>query len=63
MKMAGESHALEIQVALKGRDKERFLKIKRLKGMTDEDVLQLIINEYYEKRLLTNLQHDRVGKA
>jgi len=49
--MAGESHALEIQVALKGRDKERFLKIKRLKGMTDEDVLQLIVNEYYEKRL------------
>jgi hypothetical protein len=49
--MAGESQALEIQVALKGKDKERFLKIKRLKGMTDEDVLQLIVNEYYEKKL------------
>jgi len=51
MKMAGESQTLEIQIALKGRDKERFLKIKRLRGMTDEDVLQLIVNEYYEKRL------------
>jgi len=51
MKMAGENQALEIHVALKGRDKERFLKIKRLKGITDEDVLQLIINEYYEKKL------------
>jgi hypothetical protein len=49
--MAGESQALEIQVALKGRDKERFLKIKRLKGLADEDVLQLIVNEYYEKKL------------
>jgi len=49
--MAGESQALEIQVALKGKDKERFLKIKRLKGMTEEDVLQLIVNEYYEKKL------------
>jgi len=49
--MAGESQALEIQVALKGKDKERFLKIKRLKGMTDEDVLQLIVNEYFEKKL------------
>jgi glycosylphosphatidylinositol transamidase (GPIT) subunit GPI8 len=51
MKMAGESQALEIHIALKGKDKERFLKIKRLKGMTDEDVLQLIVNEYYDKRL------------
>jgi len=49
--MVGESQALEIHVALKGRDKERFLKIKRLKGLADEDVLQLIVNEYYEKRL------------
>ena len=49
--MAGKSQALEIQVALKGRDKERFLKMKRLKGMTEEDVLQLIVNEYYEKKL------------
>jgi len=51
MKMAGESQALEIQIALKGRDKERFLQIKKLKKMTDEDVLQLIVNEYYEKKL------------
>jgi len=49
--MAGKSQALEIHVALKGKDKERFLKIKRLKGMTDEDVLQLIVNEYFEKKL------------
>jgi|GEM_PF-2130708 len=49
--MAGESQALEIQIALKGKDKERFLKIKRLKGLVDEDVLQLIVNEYYEKKL------------
>jgi len=49
--MAGESQALEIQIALKGRDKERFLQIKKLKKMTDEDVLQLIVNEYYEKKL------------
>jgi glycosylphosphatidylinositol transamidase (GPIT) subunit GPI8 len=51
MKMAGESQALEIQIALKGKDKERFLKIKRLKELADEDVLQLIVNEYYDKRL------------
>jgi hypothetical protein len=51
MKMAGESQALEIQIALKGKDKERFLKIKKLKGMTDKDVLQLIVNEYFEKKL------------
>jgi len=49
--MAGESQALEIHIALKGKDKERFLQIKRLKGMTDKDVLQLIVNEYYEKKL------------
>jgi glycosylphosphatidylinositol transamidase (GPIT) subunit GPI8 len=51
MKMAGESQALEIHIALKGKDKERFLKIKRLKELADEDVLQLIVNEYYEKKL------------
>jgi len=49
--MAGESQALEIQIALKGKDKERFLKIKKLKELADEDVLQLIVNEYYEKKL------------
>lgn len=48
--MAGESQALEIHVILKGKVKNRFLEIKRFKGLTDDEVLRLIVNEYFEKR-------------
>ncbi|MEM3875436.1 MAG: hypothetical protein QXU45_09940 [Candidatus Bathyarchaeia archaeon] len=52
--MAVENQALEIQASLKGKVKERFLKIKRFKGLADDEVLRLMINEYFEKKLADN---------
>lgn len=44
-----EKKVLDIQ--LNGRVKSRFLEIKRAKGLTDDEVLTLIIDEYFEKKL------------
>ncbi|MEM3728006.1 MAG: hypothetical protein QXF75_02230 [Candidatus Bathyarchaeia archaeon] len=52
--MSGENKALEIQASLKGKVKDRFLEIKRFKGLANEEVLRLIINEYFEKKLARN---------
>ena len=49
--MAGENQTLEIQAALKGKAKDRYLEIKRFKGLSDEEVLRLIVSEYFEKKL------------
>ncbi|MEM3874882.1 MAG: hypothetical protein QXU45_07110 [Candidatus Bathyarchaeia archaeon] len=56
--MAGENRALEIRAALKGKVKDRFLEIKRFKGLADEEVLRLMINEYFEKKLAGNKRQD-----
>ena len=56
--MAGENKAIEIQVALKGKVKDRFIEIKRFKGLSDEEVLRLMINEYFEKRLAGKERRD-----
>jgi len=52
--MAGKNKALEIQASLKGKVKERFLEIKRFKGLADDEILRLMINEYFEKKLAGN---------
>ncbi|MEM3361557.1 MAG: hypothetical protein QXV85_10185 [Candidatus Bathyarchaeia archaeon] len=54
MEMTGENKALEIQASLKGMAKDRFLEIKKFKGLADDEVLRLMINEYFEKKLARN---------
>ena len=40
---------LHIGVILKGRNTERFLEIKKAKGITNNgEVVRLLINEYWE---------------
>ncbi|MEM2338492.1 MAG: hypothetical protein QXP06_07870 [Candidatus Bathyarchaeia archaeon] len=56
--MVGENHALEIQAALKGKVKDRFLKIKKFRGLSDDEILRLMINEYFEKKLAGNKRQD-----
>jgi len=40
-----------LEFRLSGQTKYRFLEIKRVKGLTDEEALRLVINEYFEKKL------------
>jgi len=43
---------LKVQLTLNEEVKNRFLEIKRDKGLTDDaEVLRLIIKEYFEKKL------------
>ncbi|MBA7629047.1 hypothetical protein ES703_36544 [subsurface metagenome] len=43
---------LDIRLRLKGEVKNRFLDIKRAKGLTNNtEVLRLVINEYFNKKL------------
>ena len=43
---------LDIRLRLNGQIKDRFLKIKTAKGLTNNtEVLRLIINEYFEQKL------------
>jgi len=44
-----EKQVLEFR--LSGQTKDIFLKIKRDKGLTDEEALQLVINDFFEKKL------------
>ena len=41
---------MNVELTLEGEVKERFRAIKRAKGLTDDEVLRLIINEYFEKK-------------
>ena len=45
-----EKKRLEIQLRLSGQIKDRFLEIKRAKGLTDDEVLRLVINDFFEKK-------------
>jgi hypothetical protein len=45
--MTEEKRGLEIK--LNGQALEQFLDIKRTTGLTDAEVLKLIINRYYEE--------------
>lgn len=47
--MTRKKRLVELQIDLSGEIKERFLAIKRAKDLTDDEVLQLMINEYFEK--------------
>jgi len=50
--MSEKKQVLDIKLTLNGQVKDRFLEVKRAKGLTsDTDVLGLIINEYFEKKL------------
>jgi hypothetical protein len=50
LKMSSE--VLDIRLRLNGQVKDRFLEIKTAKGLTNNtEVLRLIINEYFEKKL------------
>jgi hypothetical protein len=45
--------ALNVELTLMGEVKKRFLEIKRANGLVDDaDVLKLIIDKYFEKRLM-----------
>lgn len=47
-----EEKILDIRLRLVGQVKDRFLKIKTAKGLTNNtEVLRLIINDYFEKKL------------
>jgi len=60
--MSEENQVLDVQITLKGKEKERFLQVKRFKGLSDDEVLWLIINEYFEKKLVGNKTLDKLGK-
>lgn len=48
-KMQKENEILDIRVRLEGEVKEKFLQIKKVKGLTNNtEVLRFIINEFYE---------------
>lgn len=50
--MSEAKNILDIRVKLKGEVRNRFLRIKSAKGLTNNtEVLRLIINEYFEKHL------------
>jgi len=50
--MREEGPILDIRLRLRGPVKNRFLEIKNAKGLTNNtEVLRLIINEYFEKKL------------
>jgi len=50
--MSENEQVLDIRLRLSGQVKTRFLEIKRAKGLTNNtEVLRLIINEYFEKKL------------
>jgi hypothetical protein len=52
LKMMNEREVLDIRLRLNGEVKTRFLEIKRAKGLTNNtEVLRLIINEYFDKKL------------
>lgn len=47
-----DEKVLDIRLRLTGQIKDRFLDIKTAKGLTNNtEVLRLIINEYFEKKL------------
>lgn len=48
--MVEEKRVLETQLRLSGQIKDRFLEIKRAKGLTDDEVLRLVINDFFEKK-------------
>ena len=51
--MTEKKRVLNIELTLNGQVKERFVEIKRTKDLTDDaEVLRLIINEYFEKKLV-----------
>lgn len=55
--MAEKRQVLDIRLRLNGEAKTRFLEIKRAKGLTNNtEVLRLIINEYFEKKLAKEAQ-------
>jgi len=50
--MSEDRNVLDIRVRLTGEVKTKFLEIKNAKGLTNNtEVLRLIINEYFEKKL------------
>jgi hypothetical protein len=56
--MTEKKQVLDIEVTLSGQVKDKFLEIKRGKGLTDDaEVLKLIINEYFKEKLARNKQN------
>jgi hypothetical protein len=52
LKMTHKGEVLDIRLRLNGEVKSRFLEIKKAKGLTNNtEVLRLVINEYFEKKL------------
>ena len=47
--MAEEERVLEVE--LDRRLAKRFQAIKKAKGLTDEEVLKLLVEEYFEKKI------------
>jgi len=47
-----EQEVLDIRLKLEGDVAQRFLEIKKAKGLkNDTEVLRLIINEYYKQKI------------
>ena len=49
--MTEKKQVLAIEVTLSGQVKDKFLEIKRGKGLNDDEVLRCIINEYFKEKL------------
>ncbi len=60
--MAEKNRVIDVQIALKGREKDRFLKIKRFMGLSDDEALRVLINEYFEKKLAGEEAQDKPCK-
>ncbi|MBS7635739.1 hypothetical protein KEJ37_00095 [Candidatus Bathyarchaeota archaeon] len=60
--MTEKKQVLDVQIILKGREKDRFLKIKRFVGLSDVEALRLMINEYFEKKLAGEEAQDKPCK-
>ena len=55
--MTHKVEVLDIRLRLNGEVKSRFLEIKKAKGLTNNtEVLRLVINEYFEKKLPKEVQ-------
>ena len=51
--MTGKTSVLDVQLTLNGKVKAMFLEVKRANGLVDDaDVLKLIIDKYFEERLM-----------
>jgi hypothetical protein len=51
--MTEKKQVFDMEVTLSGRVKDKFLEIKRARGLTeDTEVIKLVINEYFKEKIV-----------